>query len=79
MIKPKLFSASFTFTQEGNTNLSASELEQLTIDYESRLGIDEDRGGYWVLRTEGWSIDSTQELQDLLTRIQKINPKKWST
>lgn len=70
--KPKLESASFKFTQEGNCNESAGDYESLTIDFESSLGLDTDDDGYFVLRTEGWSIDVVQDLEQLLNRIRKI-------
>jgi hypothetical protein len=74
MSKPKLFECSFTFTQEGNCNGSTQDLEQLTINCESSLGIDEDEGEqyYFVLKTDtGWSVDSVDELKELLDRIEK--------
>ena len=71
--KPKLDKCSFTFTQEGNTNGSTDEYEDLTILCESSLGIDNDKGCYYVLKTEtGWSMDNVNELQELFNRIDKI-------
>jgi hypothetical protein len=69
--KPKLEKCSFTFGQEGNTNGTTDEFEIITIECESSLGIDNDEGCYYVLRTEGWSIDNVNELQELFDRIQK--------
>ena len=71
--KPKLDKCSFTFTQEGNTNGSTDEYEDLTILCESPLGIDNDEDCYYVLKTEtGWSMDNVNELQELFNRIDKI-------
>jgi hypothetical protein len=70
MNEPKLDRATFEFSQEGNC-ISAEEIEMLTIECESSLGIDNDGACFYVLKTEGWSIDSVKELQDLFDRIQK--------
>jgi hypothetical protein len=44
----------------------------LTIECESSLGIDNDEGCFYVLKTDtGWSIDSVNELQELFDRINK--------
>jgi hypothetical protein len=69
--KPKLIKCSFTFDQKGNGNGTTEESEILTIECESPLGIDNDEGCFYVLRTEGWSIDSVNELQELFDRINK--------
>jgi hypothetical protein len=71
MEKPKLEKCSFTFYQEGNTNGTTDDIETLTIECESSLGIDNDEGCYYVLRTDGWSIDNVNDLQELFDRIQK--------
>ena len=71
-MKPKLLKFSFTFDQEGNGNGTTDEIETLTIECEASLGIDNDEGCFYVLRTEGWSIDSINELQELFDRIQKV-------
>ena len=70
--KPQLESASYKFTQLGNCNGSAGDYESLTIDFESSLGLDFDEGGYFVLKTEGWSIDGVQDLEELFNRIRTI-------
>jgi hypothetical protein len=74
-MKPKLLKCSFTFDQEGNGNGTTDETETLTIECEASLGIDNDEGCYYVLKTDGWSIDNVNELQELFDRINKvINP-----
>jgi hypothetical protein len=71
--KPKLEKCSFTFTQDGNCNGTTDEVEQLRINCESSLGIDEDEGCYYVLKTgTGWSIDNVNDLQELFDRINQV-------
>jgi hypothetical protein len=65
-----LESASFTFSQDGNC-VDNTDVETLEIRCESSLGIDRDDGCFYVLKTESWSIDSTDDLQKLFDRIQK--------
>ena len=69
--KPKLEKCSFSFMQDGNTNGSTDEYEELTIECESSLGIDNDEGCFYVLKTNGWSIDNISDIQELLDRINK--------
>jgi hypothetical protein len=66
---PKLEKAIFEFSQEGNCNHGGIEI--LTVECESSLGIDNDGGCFYVLKTEGWSINSVEEIQKLFDRIQK--------
>jgi hypothetical protein len=71
-----LMKASFEFTQDGNC-MSSINTESLTIECEASLGIDNDEGCFYVLKTEQWSIDSIEDLQDLINRINKvIEPKE---
>jgi hypothetical protein len=70
--RPKLEKCSFTFCQDGNTNGTTEDTEQITIECDSPLGIDNDGGCFYVLRTEGWSIDDENDLQELFDRIQKV-------
>ena len=75
--KPTLVKASFEFTQDTNCLSSSDELESLTIDCVSSLGIDDDEGCFFVLKTEQWSIDSLEDLKELIIRISKvIEPKE---
>lgn len=76
MNKPKLEKAVFDFTQEGNCIESAGYIEELSITFESSLGIDEDEDGFFVLRTNGWSLDTAEELDELLKRVKSIVKKK---
>lgn len=66
---PKLEKATFEFNQEGNC--ISGGIESLTVECESSLGIDNDGGCFYVLKTEGWSIESVEDLQKLFDRIQK--------
>jgi len=67
MEKPKLVSASFTFTQEANC-ISNDGVEEIQIDCNSDLMIE--RGEcFFVLKTESWSIDSEQEFNEIITKI----------
>ena len=70
--KPQLESATFTFHQGGNCTGSTDYAEVLTISFESSLGLDYDGDGFFVLRTDGWSVDNAQELQDVFDRIKAV-------
>lgn len=70
MDKPILSKIVFTFYQEGNTNGTTNEDEDLEITVESCCGsIDED-GGFYVLRSNsGWSINGVNELVELFDKL----------
>jgi hypothetical protein len=72
MNKPQLEKCSFQFSQESNVNGSTYDMELLDISCESSLGIDNDRECFYVLKTEGWSIDDLSDLQELIDRISKV-------
>jgi hypothetical protein len=77
MEKPKLERCVFEFSQEGNTNGTTGDYEDLTISCESSLGIDNDGGCFYVLKSEsGWSIDNVNDLQELFDRIQTVIKSK---
>jgi hypothetical protein len=65
--KPKLLSASFTFTQESNC-LAPDDIEEIKIDCLSDLMIEQGKC-FFVLKTESWSIDSEEELNDLISKV----------
>jgi hypothetical protein len=74
MEKPQLQRMTFEFVQEGNCVSDIPEI--LTIECESSLGIDNDEGCFYTLKTEtGWTIDSVEELQVLIDRIKKVIEK----
>ncbi len=74
--KPKLEKCSFTFCQEGNCNGTTDKFEELTIECESSLGIDNDEGCFYVLKTDGWSMDGLSDLEELIKRINKAIQNK---
>lgn len=65
----KLEKAMFEFSQDGNC--VDGGIETLEIRCESSLGIDNDDGCFYILKTEQWAIDSAADLQKLFDRIQK--------
>lgn len=72
--EPLLESAQFEFSQESNC-VDGGDIESLKIRLESSLGVDRDGGGFFVLKTEQWSIDSVDDLQKLFDRINNIVKK----
>lgn len=68
--------ATFEFSQDGNCVSGSDQYEFLTIECESSLGIDRDEECFFVLKTEKWSIDSIDELENLFNRIRKVILKK---
>jgi hypothetical protein len=68
--KPKLESMTFNFSQESNC-VDSGDVEELEIRCESSLGIDNDGGYFYILKTDGWAVDSVEDLQKLFDRIQK--------
>jgi hypothetical protein len=72
-MKPDLMSASFTFGQEGNTEGTTSEYEEIVIEYQNPFDLHH---GFFVLRTTGWSIDNAAELAELLDRIIRVDIKE---
>lgn len=72
MEKPLLEECTFEFSQEGNCMSHKDDAEFLEIKCLSDLGIDRTDGKcFYVLKTESWSIDSIDELQELFDRISK--------
>ena len=74
MTQAQLQRMTFEFAQEGNCVSDMPEI--LTIECESSLGIDNDGGCFYTLKTDtGWTIDSVDELQKLIDRINRIIQK----
>ena len=71
--QPLLEKVTFEFSQEGNC--IDGDIETIEIRCDSSLGIDADGGCFYVLKTEGWSINSVEELETLFDRISKIISK----
>jgi len=63
--------ATFSFSQDGNCISHNDNAEFLEIKCVSDLGIDRSEGCFYILKTEGWSIDNVGELQELFDRISK--------
>ena len=73
--EPILERATFEFSQEANCLSNSDEFESLIIECESSLGIDNDNGCFYVLKTEKWSISDERDLKILFDRIQKVIKK----
>jgi hypothetical protein len=63
--------ATFSFSQDGNCISDSDNAEFLEIKCISDMGIDRSEGCFYILKTEGWSIDNLSELQALFDRIHK--------
>ena len=61
----------FKFSQEANCVDGADhDIEKLTVEAKSSLGIDRDGGVFYVLRTEQWAFDEIDELIVMLRRVE---------
>lgn len=67
MEKPSLYRATFEFIQDGNTDGTTEDIESIIIECEGMDAL----GCYYVLKTDGWSIDNTDELKQLIERVNK--------
>jgi len=66
-----LHKASFEFYQEGNSDGTTDETEELRVEC-AGIG-DLQEGCYYVLRTQtGWSINDPEELNQLLKRVDNM-------
>lgn len=77
-IKPLLDKVIYKFLQETNTNGStgsSNEDEKLTITMESVCGSLDEEPGFYVIRTDGWSINDKSELIALFGQIKNIKHK----
>ena len=74
--EPILERATFEFSQDANCLSKPDEYEFLTIECERSLGIDNDNGCFYVLKTKQWSINDEQDLKLLFDRIQKVIENK---
>jgi hypothetical protein len=64
--------ATFEFSQGANCLSNRDDFESLIIEWESDLGIDRTDGGFYVLKTEKWSINDEKDLKLIFDRIQKL-------
>jgi hypothetical protein len=69
-MKPEISQVSVTYNQEGNTLGTTSDTETLTVNLEFQES--EAEGCFVVLKTEGWSIDDSKDLIELIERPKKI-------
>lgn len=60
-----LHKCSHEFTQEGNTLGTTEEYEAITIEQETQIPGEEP---FFVIRTQGWSINDADELKRLLDK-----------
>jgi hypothetical protein len=65
---PNIESMTFEFSQESNC-VDGGDLEILTVEAKSSLGIHEDGGAFYVLKTEQWSVDGVEDMAKLLSRV----------
>jgi hypothetical protein len=67
-----LETVTFTFIQETNcVDGPSDDIETLTIEAKSSLGIDNDEGAFYVLRTDQWSINDANEIYETIKRCEK--------
>ena len=67
-----LDTVTFTFTQETNcVDGPSNDIETLTVEAKSSLGIDGDGGAFYVLRTEQWAVDGADEINEIIKRCEK--------
>lgn len=72
MEKPTLHTAKFTFAQDGNTNGTTDDCEELEIEFDAPAAIDGPDDCFIVIRTRtGWSMDSLDELKELIDKCKK--------
>jgi len=64
--KPQFDSAKISFSQDGNTIGSTSTYETLEVRLETQLPGEEP---FFVIKTEGWSVNSLEELDEFLRQI----------
>ena len=75
MEKPTLERMEFEFSQDGNCISGSDDSEFITITCENDLGIDRGDGCFFILKTEKWSIDGVEDLEELFNRIRKVIKK----
>jgi hypothetical protein len=63
-----------TFFQEGNCMDGGDE--EIIIEYKADLGLDNEKGGFFVIKTEQWSFNDIEEFEQMLQRIKQIMIKQ---
>jgi hypothetical protein len=70
--RAELDTVTFTFTQEANcVDGTSHDLEVLTVEAKSSMGIDNDEGAFYVLRTDQWSVNDANEIHETIKRCEK--------
>jgi hypothetical protein len=49
----------------------SNDIETLTVEAKSSLGIDEDGGAFYVLRTQQWAVDEADEINEIIKRCER--------
>lgn len=73
--KPLLDKITYEFLQEPNTNGTtgkSNEDEKLTITMESVINSLDDEPGFYVIRTNGWSVNDEIELLSMFKQIKNV-------
>jgi len=74
MDKPEISNVKVSFIQEGNTlgTTEAYEYIEICLEFPS----SESDGPFIVFKTNGWSINDSTEIYDLIDRTKSILQKK---
>jgi hypothetical protein len=68
----KLDKVTFEFTQEENCmSNDMGGFESITIECTPDLGISDTDGAFFVLKTEQWAIDGTEDIAKLLMKVKQ--------
>ena len=72
MEEVKLNKVTFEFTQDEHCmSNEMGGVEALTIECMSDFGISDDGGGFFVLKTEQWAIDGTEDIVKLILKVKQ--------
>jgi hypothetical protein len=72
MEEVKLNKVTFEFTQDEHCmSNEMGGVESLTIECLSDFGISDDGGGFFVLKTEQWAIDGTEDIVKLILKVKQ--------
>jgi hypothetical protein len=72
MEEVKLNKVTFEFTQDEHCmSNEMGGVESLTIECMSDFGISDDGGGFFVLKTEQWAIDGTEDIVKLILKVKQ--------
>lgn len=72
--KPILESIKFKFSQESNC-VDGGEAEEISVRFESDIGIERTNGGFFVIETKQWAFETPGELTDLINRCVNLKIK----